>query len=87
MVDYKDMVTKVIIICPIHGKFEQTPQHHLRTHGCFKCGHKIAANKRLSNIDLFKKKAFKIHGDFYDYSKSIYEHSEKPIIIICPIHG
>ena len=87
LVDYKDMVTKVIIICPIHGKFEQTPQHHLRTHGCFKCGHKIAANKRLSNIYSFEKKALKIHCDFYDYSKSIYEHSEKPIIIICPIHG
>lgn len=87
LVDYKNMETKVIIICPIHGEFKQTPQHHLRTHGCFKCGHKIAANKRLSNIDLFKKKASKVHGNFYDYSKSIYEHSEKPIIIICPIHG
>ena len=26
--------TKVIIICPEHGNFEQTPYDHLRGYGC-----------------------------------------------------
>lgn len=28
---------KVIITCPIHGDFEQTPSNHLQKHGCPKC--------------------------------------------------
>lgn len=35
--DYKDIWTKVIITCPQHGNFEQTPDNHLRGHGCPKC--------------------------------------------------
>lgn len=37
-VDYIDNVTKVKIICPIHGEFEQKPQHHKRGSECKKCG-------------------------------------------------
>ena len=42
--------------------------------------------KRLTTDD-FIKKSKKIHGDKYDYSKSIYNGSCKKLIIICPIHG
>ena len=35
--DYVDSKTKVRIICPIHGDFEQTPNDHLMGHGCPKC--------------------------------------------------
>ena len=28
---------KVIITCPIHGDFQQTPSNHLQGHGCPKC--------------------------------------------------
>jgi len=31
---YKNMKTKVIIICPIHGEFNQTPDSHLSGQGC-----------------------------------------------------
>lgn len=36
-IDYKGMKTKVIITCPIHGDFSQTPDNHLKTKGCPKC--------------------------------------------------
>ena len=36
-VEYFNNVTKVKIICPIHGEFEQTPQHHKRGSECKKC--------------------------------------------------
>lgn len=36
-VDYKDNKTKVTIICPKHGEFEQAPSNHLRSCGCRKC--------------------------------------------------
>lgn len=35
--NYVDAHTKVIITCPIHGDFEQTPDIHLRGCGCPKC--------------------------------------------------
>jgi len=37
---YKNSKIKVIITCPIHGDFEQTPNDHLNGHGCAKCGQK-----------------------------------------------
>ena len=37
-VEYKDIKTKVCIICPIHGEFWQTPDKHTNSgHGCLKC--------------------------------------------------
>jgi hypothetical protein len=40
-----------------------------------------------SNIVEFIQKARKIHGDMYDYSKSVYININTKIIIICPKHG
>jgi hypothetical protein len=37
LVDYIDSTTKIKIICPIHGVFEQSPANHLRGCGCPKC--------------------------------------------------
>ncbi len=36
-VKYKNFRTKIKIICPIHGEFEQTPHSHLNGHHCRKC--------------------------------------------------
>ena len=36
-VDYKGAKIKVTIICPEHGKFEQTPTGHLSGKGCSEC--------------------------------------------------
>ena len=33
-VQYVDSDTKVCIVCPIHGEFEQFPGNHLRGYGC-----------------------------------------------------
>jgi hypothetical protein len=38
LVNYVNLRTKVKIICPIHGEFEQTPDKHFRKRGCQKCG-------------------------------------------------
>lgn len=42
--------------------------------------------KRLTN-EQFIKKARKIHGDFYDYSKVEYVNKNTKVCIICPEHG
>lgn len=35
---YKSAKTPVVIICPLHGEFNQQPQHHLNGSGCPSCG-------------------------------------------------
>ena len=80
-VEYVNNVAKVIIICPIHGEFKQSPSSHLYGRGCTKCsGHYM-------DTEFFIERAREVHGDRYDYSKSIYVNQKTNIIIICSIHG
>ena len=81
-VEYKNATTKVIIICPIHGDFPQTPYKHLSGQGCKKCG----GNNQLTKEE-FIEKARKIHGDKYDYSNVNYINMRTKVIITCPKHG
>ena len=86
-VKYIDYETPVTIICPIHGEFQQSPNSHLHSYGCPKCGHKnINADRKLTTEE-FIKKAKEVHGDKYDYSKVEYKNNKTPVTIICPIHG
>ena len=78
---YKNSITPVKIVCPIHGVFEQKPVNHLRRSGCPKCV------PSWSDTDEFIKKAQKIHGDKYDYSKVNYKDNQTGVCIICPEHG
>jgi hypothetical protein len=86
-VEYVDIYTKVIIICPQHGDFEQTPTLHLANHGCLKCGAISAAEKNRLSFDEFIERATQIHQDKYDYSKVNYIDTHTKIIIICPHHS
>jgi hypothetical protein len=86
-VDYKYSDENIIIICKIHGEFEQTPNSHLRGSGCNKCGIIIRSNKARKTSEEFIEKARLVHGDKYDYSKVDYISRHTKIIIICKIHG
>ena len=86
-VEYNDSRTKVCIICPEHGEFWQTPDNHLRGHGCQKCNiFRLNEKTRMAKED-FIEKSIKIHGDKYDYSNVEYVNCDTPVKIICKIHG
>ena len=85
--NYINSQTKVRIICPIHGEFEQNPNGHLRGAGCPKCKAENARKKFSKSNEQFIEEARKIHGDKYDYSKVEYVNSNTKVKIICPIHG
>ena len=85
---------KITIICPIHGPFEACVNDFLRkhkknhaNHGCVKCGNESTGRHREKSQNEFIQKAKSIHGDRYDYSKTIYKGITENIIIICKIHG
>ncbi len=80
-VEYINNQTKVCIICPIHGEFYVTPNHHLRGVGCPKCAGRLKTNEEI--ISQF----FEVHGNKYDYSKVEYKGSTVKVCIICPKHG
>lgn len=87
-VEYENAKTKVIIGCRIHNiEFKQTPNGHLNGHGCPECGIEKVANKKISTTAEFIKKAIKIHGDKYDYSKVEYKKSKTKVIIGCREHN
>jgi len=81
-VNYVDNKTKIKIICPVHGEFEQTSSKHLISRGCPLCG----GSTKLTTED-FIIKAREVHGDRYDYSKVKYINSHAKIKIICSVHG
>lgn len=82
MVQYIDNHTKVKIICPIHGQFEQLPNDHTsKKCGCYKCGGHGTTTKE------FISKCIKIHGKKYDYSKTIFNGVDNIIVVSCKKHG
>lgn len=86
-VQYVNARTKVTIICPNHGNFEQIPDSHLRSNGCRKCNYERIKVINSYTLNQFIEKANKIHNNKYDYSKFDYQGDKIKSIIICPIHG
>lgn len=78
---------KVIITCPMHGDFLQTPDAHLSGQGCPICKKDNISSAFKHTNEEFISKARNIHGDKYDYSKVSYINNRTKVCIICPKHG
>lgn len=53
-VNYVNSQTKVTIICPIHGEFEQKPNNHLNGQGCIHCKYENQSLKFPEHEERFK---------------------------------
>ena len=73
---------KIIITCKKHGDFEQPPKDHLKGRGCAKC----AGLHRYSTQEWIQE-AIGVHGDLYNYGRSVYVRSFDKVIITCKKHG
>jgi hypothetical protein len=79
---YVNSGTDVLITCPRHREFPQTPDTHLAGCGCKKCG--------LGFVDtaMFRERATAIHQGKYDYSHCEITDGVSTIVTIgCPVHG
>jgi hypothetical protein len=82
---------KVMITCPLHGDFPQTPNNHLQgREGCKKCYSKLMT----SNTEEFINDAqsMKVHQNDdgtpkYTYDNVVYIGSFIKVNITCPIHS
>jgi len=86
-VEFKKVTDTITIICPEHGEFSQVVRQHYRGQGCPKCGIDKRTKSKSDDTESFIKKAKKVHGDKYDYSKVKYIDSITKVCIICPEHG
>lgn len=87
-VNYVNNSTKVTIICPTHGEFDQRPDDHtLRKAGCKTCGAESRRLKRVLNTKEFITRAINVHGEGYNYDKTKYIDDRTKVLIICPEHG
>ena len=84
---FKNMTSKIIITCPIHGDFLQTPRKHLQGQGCPVCGNIKKNADRKITYDKFMEITENIHGRKYKYVKTDINGMHDKIPIICPIHG
>jgi len=86
-VNYVNSYTKINIICPIHGVFQQDPHHHLSGCGCKKCADDKMRKDRKKSLKLFIIQANEKHHNKYDYNQVDYINSQGKVKIICAIHG
>lgn len=100
LVNFINSKTKVNLLCLIcNENFFVTPNNHLNPSnltGCQKCGHKIGAQKRLSNSskssgklshEQYIQRIPEINKLNYDISKIRYVNLETPIEVVCKKHN
>jgi hypothetical protein len=80
LTNYVNSYTKVIIICPIHGIFEQYPNNHYKQN-CPECYNRNLTDK------TFIDKSNNIHNNKYSYLNVEYSSSKSKIKITCKEHG
>lgn len=86
-VHYVSNNVKVIISCPKHGDFYQTPSSHMIGKGCSKCGKDKLSEKYRFTTEQFVERAKRVHGDKYDYSEVAYLKQSVKVKIKCHKHG
>jgi len=84
-VAYSTAHRKVVITCPIHGDFKQTPNSHLAGKGCTKCSSTLVGNKKRKTSNTFAHEANKVHHGAYTYGPYVSAHTK--ICITCKEHG
>jgi hypothetical protein len=84
--EYISAKNNIIIICPLHGTFEQTPNSHLSGNGCKKCSNNKVKEIMSIPWNIYKEDLQNIHNNKYDYSKVAWKGVDIDIIVICPIH-
>lgn len=84
LVEYKNSLDKIKIICKKHGIFLQSASNHLnQKNGCPTCYEK----NHKSNTSKFIEKSMLIHGLRYGYNQVDYFNAKTPVLIICKKHG
>lgn len=84
LVEYVNTHTKVTVICPKHGEFRITPNHHRHGVGCREC---YDDSQKITKEE-FVSRAQNIFGNRYDYSLfNSFQRLTEEVSIRCVKHG
>lgn len=81
--DYETVYSLVNFICPTHGISVKPLRKILEGHGCRKC----RFDSSMRTIEEFISRSTLVHGDRYDYSKTIYKQANTRCSVTCRLHG
>ena len=82
--NYITQYDKVIIICPEHGEFEQTPCNHMNGQGCPKC---VKRTQKMTTNEYIQRVKELHPNKKYIFDKTNYTGHDDKLIVTCPIHG
>lgn len=85
--DFKNQHEVVEWSCKKHGVFKASLRNVLSGSGCKFCSRESSARSRSKGANHYIPLLKEIHGDFFDYSKSIFSNSKDKIVVSCPTHG
>jgi len=85
--NYINLKSEIIIICPVHGKFNQQACVHLSGSGCTQCGIISRTEKWKLTTEEVIARAKIVHGDTYLYDEFLYTTHHGHVTIICRVHG
>ena len=79
--EYKGMLKKIKLTCPLHGEIEQKAVDH-------SIGRKPSCCRPPKlNLKTWIDRSNKAHNGFYDYTNSKYNGIKEKITFLCPLHG
>lgn len=82
--EYKNIETKIPIICPNHGLIYMTPHSLLAGQGCIKCGEEERGLKNRLTHDEFMNRVMSIHkGKKLDFSECKYVRYDDYVKVYC----
>jgi len=91
LLHYGRMHDPITVVCPVHGPFAPTAANYMAGRGCPSCGTASAATRRLPRLllplDEVLARFRDAHGERYDYSRVVYQHSMRRVEIGCAVHG
>jgi hypothetical protein len=83
---YINAHSAVIIRCPDHGVFRQTPNEHRQGASCPDCSGRRSAGA-MARAQRFLARAVQVHGDRFDYTQVDFVDQRTPVTIYCRVHG
>jgi predicted GIY-YIG superfamily endonuclease len=87
LVKYINNRINVVLICKLHGQFEQNPSSHLQGSGCKTCAYDKIKKDNWIDKKEFEKRCYEKFKDRYSYDISGYEGLHSNITVNCQLHG
>ncbi len=84
---YVNNLSRVRILCPLHGEFEQRASNHLLGRGCPRCAREQVKQSLTKDVDQFLREATAMHQGKYNYQSVQYNGAFARVEIRCPEHG